>query len=299
MSSTLPVQEGFIPFRGYRTWYRIAGDLSANKKGMFPLLTLHGGPGATHYGLIPLEKITETGRAIIFYDQLGCGNSDRPDDASIWSVKFFLDELIAIRRELELDQIHLFGHSWGGMLAMAYVLTQPSGVLSLVLASSLASGILIDAERKRVYERLPLEVREILSTQGWSEKPEYQQARKYFDTHHVIRHEPWPDFLDQANKRMNVEVNVNMWRPNKEGGQGELRTWDIRPRLREIHVPTLVTSGVHDGMSPTQDDILFQGIPQAKHMVFQDSAHFAHAEETDTYIAVLNEFLTQVEQSYQ
>lgn len=293
MSSTLPVQEGFILFRGYRTWYRIVGDLSKSKEGMFPLLTLHGGPGATHYGLLPLEKIAESGRAVIFYDQLGCGNSDCPDDPSLWSVNLFLDELIAIRRELELEQIHLFGHSWGGMLAMEYVLTQPSGVLSLVLASSLASGALIDAERKRVYEQLPFEVREILLTQRWSEKPEYQQARKYFDTHHVIRHKPWPDFLDQANKRMNVKVNISMW------SQGELRTWDIRPRLHEIHVPTLVTSGIHDGMSPTQDDILFQGIPQAKHMVFQDSAHFAHAEETDTYIAVLNEFLTQVEQSYQ
>ena len=83
------VQEGYLPFRGYHTWYRIVGDLSASKKEMFPLVTLHSGPGATHYGLTPLEKITETGRAVIFYDQLGCGNSDRPDDSSIWSMKLF------------------------------------------------------------------------------------------------------------------------------------------------------------------------------------------------------------------
>lgn len=91
-----PATEGFIPFRGYRTWYRIVGD--GEEPGKLPLLVLHGGPGASHDYLESLEAMGTTGRRVIFYDQLGGGNSDHPHNPSLWTVKPFVEELGAVRK---------------------------------------------------------------------------------------------------------------------------------------------------------------------------------------------------------
>jgi proline iminopeptidase len=109
--------EGFVEVPGGKVWYRIVGD----NDDAAPLLCLHGGPGFTHYYLEPLEALAEH-RRVIFYDQLGCGRSDRPDDLSLWTVDRFVEELAQVREALHLDRLHLFGSSWGGMLAMQYVL---------------------------------------------------------------------------------------------------------------------------------------------------------------------------------
>ena len=122
-----PVTEGYIPFRGYRTWYRMVAN--GEEPGKFPLLALHGGPGATHDYLEPLEAMAATGRRVIFYDQLGCGNSDQPHDPSLWTIPLFVAEVGAIRSALGFDHVHLLGQSWGGQLALEYMLTRPTGAL--------------------------------------------------------------------------------------------------------------------------------------------------------------------------
>ena len=127
------VTEGFVPFRGMRTWYRIAGDLDSGK---VPLLLLHGGPGTGSDAFEPLEALAGTGRAVVRYDQIGCGYSDRPGDPGLWTAGTFVDELLTVRRELRLDRVHLLGWSWGGMLALEYLLTVRQDVDSLILASS-------------------------------------------------------------------------------------------------------------------------------------------------------------------
>lgn len=131
------VKEDFISFQGYRIWYRIV--YSQKKSYRLPLLCLHGGPGFTWDSFEPLEAITATGRDIIFYDQLGCGNSDDPQNPSMYTVNLYVDEIGVVRRALGLDHVHILGHSWGGMLAMEYALTQPLGLASLILTDTGAS----------------------------------------------------------------------------------------------------------------------------------------------------------------
>src|SRR5688500_18581791 len=126
------VDEGTISVDGYKVWYRTVGD------GGIPLLTLHGGPGAGHDYLEPLEGLADE-RAVVFYDQLGCGKSDQPDDTSLWRIERFASEIDTVRDALGLERIHLLGHSWGGWLAIEYMLTQPKGVVSLILGSTSAS----------------------------------------------------------------------------------------------------------------------------------------------------------------
>src|SRR6266540_2413750 len=110
--------EGYIAVEGGRVWYRIAGE---GRTGI-PLLTLHGGPGYPHDYLEPLERLADE-RPVIFYDQLGCGKSEHPNDASLWQADRFVRELAQVREALGLDRMHLFGHSWGTMLAVDFVLS--------------------------------------------------------------------------------------------------------------------------------------------------------------------------------
>ena len=132
MNAKQPAKEGFVDFRGYKVWYRIVGDREAPSK--LPLLCLHGGPGATHDYLEPLEAMASTGRRVIFYDQLCSGNSDHPHDPSMWTVSLFVEELGVFCKALGLDRVHILGQSWGGMPAMEYALTQPPNLASLILA---------------------------------------------------------------------------------------------------------------------------------------------------------------------
>ena len=125
--------KGTLPFRGYRTWYKVVGELNARSR-VLPLLVLHGGPGVPHDYLEDLARLADEGRPVVFYDQIGCGRSDHPDDAALWTMATYVDELSAVRDALGLDRVHLFGHSWGGWLALEYALGRPSGLASLVLA---------------------------------------------------------------------------------------------------------------------------------------------------------------------
>ncbi len=124
----MTADEGFIEVPGGRVWYRAVGD----QTDATPLLCLHGGPGFTHYYLEPLETLAEH-RRVIFYDQLGCGRSDRPDDVTLWTVDRFVEELAQVHTTLQLERLHLFGSSWGGMLAMQYVLDRQPDLQSLTL----------------------------------------------------------------------------------------------------------------------------------------------------------------------
>src|SRR5919204_5403359 len=127
--------EGYVDFRGYRTWYRIVGDRDV---GAVPLLALHGGPGSTHHYFAPLERLADE-RPVVLYDQLGCGSSDRPTDID-WSIDVFRDEVVAVREQLGLARIHLLGTSWGGMLALEHALARQDSLRSLILSSTLASA---------------------------------------------------------------------------------------------------------------------------------------------------------------
>ena len=124
---SLPVSEGYVDYRGGRTWYRVCGDLAS---AAVPLLALHGGPGSTHHYFGPLEQLGSE-RPVVLYDQIGCGSSDRPQDIE-WSVAVFREEVNAVRSQLGLERIHLLGTSWGGMLALEHVLSGAEGVVSLI-----------------------------------------------------------------------------------------------------------------------------------------------------------------------
>jgi proline-specific peptidase len=298
MSDSIPPEEGFIPFRGYKVWYRIVGE--REEAGKSPLLCLHGGPGAPHDYLEALEGMAATGRRVVFYDQLGCGNSDQPHDPSMWTVSLFVEEVGVVRKALGLDRIHLLGQSWGGMLAMEYSLTQPQGLMSLIVASSPASIPQWVAEANRLRAEMPLDVQETLlkhEAAGTTTDPEYQNAVMAFYLRYVCRVDPWPECVQRCFAKLmeNPEVYHTMNGPSEFHVTGELKDWDITDRLDEIRVPTLVTSGRYDEATPAIAETVQRGIAGSEWVIFENSAHMAHAEETERYLQVLDEFLCRVE----
>jgi proline-specific peptidase len=288
--------EGRIAFRGFETWYRIVG--SGEEPGKLPLLCLHGGPGFTHDYLDSLEDMAETGRRVVFYDQLGAGNSDRPNDPAMWTVELFLDELRTVREVLGLERIHLFGSSWGGMLAMEYALTQPAGVASLVIASSPSSMALWAEEATRLRSELPEDVQRVLDRHernGTTDDAAYEEATMEFYRRHLCRLDPWPDGVNRSFARFNPEVYNTMQGPNEFVITGTLKDWDITDRLAEIDVPTLVTSGRHDEATPRIAEVVHLGIRGSEWVVFEESGHLAFQEERERYMCVLDDFLARVE----
>jgi proline-specific peptidase len=298
MSSATPASEGFVPFREFRVWYRLVGELNQPAPGKFPLLVLHGGPGAPHDYLDPLAALAHSGRPVVFYDQLGSGNSDQPDDSTLWNIDLYLDEVATVRRELGLDRVHLLGQSWGGMLALSYALTQPAGLLSLVVANSTASMPLHAAEVDKLREQLPPEVQEVLNQHeaaGTTDDPAYEEASMAFYARHICRLDPWPDYLLEAFERINPQVYQTMWGAGELHITGNLKDWDITPRLGEIGVPTLLISGRYDEFTPAEQEVLREGIPGSEWVLFEQSAHLPHAEEPERFLEVLEGFLSRVE----
>ncbi|MEP7293551.1 MAG: proline iminopeptidase-family hydrolase [Chloroflexota bacterium] len=296
------ITEGTIPFKGYQTWYRIAGDGEAPGKlpGKLPLLALHGGPGASHDYLESLDAIAETGRRVIYYDQLGCGRSSIPEKKpELWTVELYVEEVDAVRQALGLERIHLIGQSWGGMLAMEYMLTQPQGIASLTIASSPASMIQWVAEANRLRQQLPADVQATLDQHeaaGTTSHPDYIAATQTFYDRHVCR-VPYPAYVSKSFEGLgeNPEVYYTMNGPNEFHVVGTLKTWDIIDRLPEINAPTLVTSGKYDEATPLISGTVYYGIPGARWTIFDNSSHMAHVEEAGRYMQVLSAWLEENE----
>ena len=290
--------EGRIPFRGFQTWYRIVGE--GDGAGKLPVLLLHGGPGGTHDYLAPLEQLIATGRRAIFYDQLGCGQSDLPDDPSLFTVDLFVDEVSAVRGALELDRVHLFGNSWGGMLAMEYALTQPAGLASLALASAPASIPQWIEETAKLRAELPRDVQETLSRHeeaGTTASPEYEEACMVFYKRHVCRADEWPECVLRSFEFIERHglVYRTMNGPSEFHVTGTLKTWSVIHRLGDIRVPTLVVTGEYDEATPAINRTVSKGIPGAESVIYPNASHMAHVEDTDGYVRLLDRFFSRVE----
>ena len=289
----MSAREGYVDFRGYRTWYRFVGDLNSATT---PLLALHGGPGSTHNYFGPLEGLAEE-RPVVLYDQIGCGKSDRPTDIE-WSVDVFREEVAALRDQLGLERIHLLGTSWGGMLAQEHVLSGATGIVSLILSSTLANLALWNEEQLKLKAQLPPDVIEILDrheADGTYDDPEYEEAMSvYFDRHFYRGPQPRPE-LEAMDKGRAPDVYRAMQGPNEWTTTGALKGWDTRDRLHEIDMPTLVARGRYDMCTEPIAAELVKGIKGAREVVFERSSHTPALEESERYLQVVGDFTRDAE----
>ena len=286
--------EGYVTVPGGRVWYQVVG---ADRPGV-PVLCLHGGPGMPHDYLEPLADLAAS-RPVIFYDQLGCGRSDRPADDSLWTADRFVEELAVVRAALGLGRLHLFGNSWGGWLALQYTLDRRPQLESLTLSSSPPSVSRWITDCAELRAALDKPVRDVLDSHEAGEYfscPEYQWAITQFYRRHLCRLDPWPDCVERTFAGMGADVYETMWGQSEFGPvTGRLRDWDVTARLGEIAVTTLVTGGRYDEARPAHVAMLAEGIPGAELVIFENSSHLAFLEERESYIRVVDDFLARTE----
>jgi proline iminopeptidase len=285
-----PAREGFVEVPGGRVWYRVVGDGDRT-----PLLCLHGGPGFTHDSVATLGRLGRE-RPVVLFDQLGSGRSDRPGDPKLYRVERYVDEVARVREDLALDRFHLWGHSWGGALALSYALTGPFGLQSLTLASPLVSTARWVEDANRLRSQLPEEVQRTLRNHEEREFtgcPEYVTATATFYRRHLCRLDPWPEELERAFAGMGADVYETMWGPTEFHATGTLVGFDLVPQLPELRLPVLFTCGRHDEAAPETVSSFRDIVPGADLALFEDSSHTAHLEERDRYLDAVRSFLAR------
>jgi proline-specific peptidase len=298
MVDTVPAREGRIPFEGHETWFRVVGE--EEEPGRIPVLCLHGGPGASWNHMEPYEALAR-GRRVVFYDQLGCGNSvvTEDHDPSMWTFDLYVREVDAIRAALDLPRVHILGHSWGGMLGMLYALTKPVGMASLIIQSSPASVPHWLTELDTLRAELPADVEATLrrhEAAGTTEDPEYEEAMMVFYGRHVCRVE-WPAWLQRTFETLtaNPEVYYTLNGPSEFHVIGPLKDFDLSDRLSEIDAPTLIFGGRYDEVTPATLERVHAGIAGSQLVIFEDASHMAQAEQPDQVLSLLGDFLEKIE----
>lgn len=290
---TARISEGYMEFEGCNTYYRIVGECSQDKK---PLLFLHGGPGSTHNSFEVLDSLADDGRMLVMYDQIGCGESQAPGRTELFNRETWVKEVIALRKHLHLDECHILGQSWGGMLLLEYLCHYaPSGIASAVLASTLPSSLLWGEEQHRMITELPQEMQRAIAdgdANGDFSSPEYLAANNEFMLRHCAP--KWtaddPACLTRP-KKSGTEAYNTGWGPNEFTPLGNLKDFDVTDELSSITVPVLITSGVMDMSTPYINKLMFDRIPGAKWELFRNSRHMAYAEENKAYISLLLDWL--------
>lgn len=289
-AAKLADETGHAEVPGGKVWWRRIG--SGPKT---PLLLLHGGPGCGHDYLLPMMALADE-RPVIFYDQLGCGRSDAPDDEALYRIPRFVEEVDAVRKALKLDRLILFGNSWGSLLAIEYMVTgHGAGVEKLVLSGALASVPQAVAGMQRLLDALPdnagKRLKE-LEAAGKQDSPEYQSLVTLFYDRHLCRANPKPPEYGAtiANLVKSPAYRV-MNGPNEFTIIGIIKDWERRPDLAKIRLPTLITTGEFDEITLDCAQAIQSGIAGSQLNVMPGCSHLTMLEKPDEYNAIVRSFI--------
>jgi proline-specific peptidase len=283
--------EGFMPFKGYKTWYVVYGK----EHNRIPLFVLHGGPGYPHNFQNNLAGLADNGYPVIMYDQLGCGLSDWPKDTSLWTVSLYVEELEALRKHLGFENINIIGQSWGSSLAIEYTLKYPERVNKLILHSPLIDTKLWVEEADKLKDQLPdglgIRMRELEQT-GDTKGEEYKKLSDLFNDTFVLRVKPKPQDAIDGEDNASSEVYNTMWGPSEAYATGNLKNWSVIDKLPNIKQKTLLISGKYDEATPKQMTIIKDNISDLTWELFKNSSHCANLEEPKKFMEVVTGFLS-------
>jgi proline iminopeptidase len=284
------------PLGAQRVWTKRTGNNATTK-----MLLLHGGPGATHEYLLAFDSILPgAGVEYYYYDQLGSGWSDRPDDPLLWTIERFVDEVEQVRIALGLSKENfiLYGQSWGGLLAIEYALAYQQHLKGLVISNMMAS---IPAYSRYASEVLmpaedPSTIAEIkaLEAAGDTENPRYEELLM---SEHYVRHvlrlpaEEWPEPVVRSFARINKSIYVPLQGPSELGASGLLSDWDRLADLHRIEVPALVIGGAYDTMDPAHLQDMAARLPRGSYLHCPQGSHLSMYDDQQTYMSGLTDWL--------
>ncbi len=278
----------------YEVWTKGVGT------GPVKMLTLHGGPGCTHEYFECFEDfLPQHGIEFFYYDQLGSHYSEQPDDASLWTVERFREEVEQVRLGLGLDDFYLYGQSWGGMLGIEYALKYQRHLRGLIVSNMTASIASYVAYMGELRRRLPPDVIAVLDkyeAKGEYTAPEYEEVlHKELYAKHICRLDPWPEPLVRMVRHMALPVYHTMQGPNEFVVTGTFKDWDQWSDLPEIKVPTLLLVGEHDTMRAADIEKMGDLIPNARVALLRGGSHCPMWDAQEDYFQELLRFVDDVE----
>ncbi|CCG53033.1 Esterase/lipase/thioesterase family protein [Flavobacterium indicum GPTSA100-9 = DSM 17447] len=289
----IPIQ---TPKGTFNVWTKRIGN---NPK--IKVLLLNGGPGATHEYFECFENyLPAEGIEFIYYDQLGCGNSDNPKDTAMWDLARYVEEVEQVRKALHLDNtnFYLLGHSWGGILAMEYALKYQDHMKGLVISNMMASCPEYGKYAEHVLAKqfnpeVLKEIRAIESKKDFSNPRYMELLTPHFYEKHVLRFpsKDWPEPVTRSFAKMNQSLYVTMQGPSEFGISGKLEKWDRKNDLKKIKIPTLSIGAKHDTMDPKHMEEIAKLVQKGTYLYCPKGSHMAFYDDQKTYFKGLLSFL--------
>ena len=286
------------PIGEFKVWTKRFGT---NPK--IKILLLHGGPASTHEYMECFETFFQReGFEFYEYDQLGSYYSDQPTDSSLWTIPRFVDEVEQVRQAIGADSsnFYVLGNSWGGILAMEYALKYQQHLKGLLVANMVASAPEYAAYAKEVLakEMDPAILSEIKAIEAKKDftNPRYEELLiPNFYKKHVCRLEVWPNALERDMKHTNATIYTMMQGPSEFGISGRLANWDIKNRLKEIYVPTLMIGAKHDTMDPEAMEAQSKMVQKGKYLFCPNGSHLAMWDDQKVFMSGVIKFIKEVD----
>ena len=289
-------REGYVNVEGGKIWYKIIGEGNG-----VPLLILHGGPGSRSCSMIPGFSLLGNERPIIFYDQLGSGNSEKPTDTTLWKTERFVDEIDHLRNKLKLKELHILGHSCGSTFLIEYMVTKkPEGVKSIIFSSPMISTPDWIADAKILLSQMPIEIQDTIkkyeALENYS-KPEYLAAVDSFYSRHLSR-KSWPYIPNVECENVpgfNEHVYNYMWGPTEFTATGTLIDFDRTADLDKIEEPILFVTGEYDEARPETMYKYQKMSKNASVEIIGDAAHMTMIDQPEKMAESVGSFLKRVD----
>ena len=269
------------------------------------LLTLNGGPGATHEYFECFESfLPAEGIEFIYYDQLGCGNSTNPDDTTFWNLARYVEEVETVRKALNLtpDNFYLLGHSWGGILALEYALKYQQHMKGLVISNMMSScpdyGKYADDVLSKTIDPAVLDtIRRIEANNDFSNPKYMELLMPHFYANHILRRpiDEWPEPVTRSLGKLNQSLYVTMQGPSEFGIAGCLTHWDRKEQLQTLTIPVLTIGAKHDTMDPEHMKWMAAQVQHGSHLYCPNGSHMAMWDDQDVYMTGLIRFLKETD----
>lgn len=290
-TKSIPIGEGKLSVDGGKIWYKVTGEGTGT-----PIVLLHGGPGYSSFYLKPLEKLGKN-RQVIRYDQLGAGKSDIVLDSSLFTIGHFVEELEALRKHLKVEKWHVFGHSWGTILAFEYYRKYPKGVSSLIMGSPCINMNAWEQSTNQLLETLPDSLKTAVleaDATGNYENPLYESAITTFYDQYLWGENPIEEDLDSIMSTANLDIYHYMWGPSEFSITGTLKGYDVTPLLTEVDIPILFTVGEYDEIIPSMVQEM-ASISNSEIVVFKGSSHLTTWGAEEESIKVIEDFVSSAD----
>ncbi|WP_426164481.1 alpha/beta fold hydrolase [Sandarakinorhabdus sp. DWP1-3-1] len=288
-----PDRELRVKVAGGSLYVRINGDLKAKRP---PLLMVHGGPGGALWQFFPALPLADT-RAVVLYDQLDSGRSDAPGDKANWTVDRFVGEIAAIRAALGLEQVHLLGHSWGGIVANRYAATRPAGLRSLVLQGAPLSARRAKDSIASLLPGLPDGAGAVLAAGAASDPAAYGKAMGVFMRKHLartsVRDVAMPYMAPTPEDRGDAVAAAIAGTDLVGGFEGALAGFDDDGLARRVTAPTLLMCGELDIMTPAATRAMLPLFGRADFAMLSGAGHMAQFDAPAAWRDTLSRFIAR------